>query len=180
MLNLNQQPNSVVIIINKIINKDGNKITLGLNDRDSIEQVNGWPDKVMLLISHKWKCFGKTTTQFFYGEGIKKKQKEMSRISVPVPSIDNSNKINLNALFDNTTGKSSKPNFPLGISLKIAGSFFSSLKLTDASISLNGNALLNLDLSINGTVGNSTFDAELLSLPLLGSFGIPDFTRFQC
>ncbi|CAG8753951.1 13164_t:CDS:1, partial [Funneliformis mosseae] len=25
---------------------------------------NQWPDKVMLLISHKWKCFGKSTTRF--------------------------------------------------------------------------------------------------------------------
>src|SRR6266487_3851506 len=41
------------------------KINLTLNDKNAIKQINNWPDKVMLLISHKWECFGDTTTQFF-------------------------------------------------------------------------------------------------------------------
>ena len=41
------------------------KINLTLNDKNAIKQINNWPDKAMLLISHKWECFGNTTTQFF-------------------------------------------------------------------------------------------------------------------
>ncbi|RIA82814.1 hypothetical protein C1645_834774 [Glomus cerebriforme] len=51
--------------ITNIVCDDDNKITISLNDRNIIKQFNNWPDKVMLLISHKWNCFGETTTQFF-------------------------------------------------------------------------------------------------------------------
>ncbi|GBC01320.1 hypothetical protein RclHR1_04140005 [Rhizophagus clarus] len=208
---------------------DGNKITLDLNDKNAIENVKDWPDKVMLLISHKWKCFGKKTTQYFmiknksidvsnkkvtfiteeckvtdwsknfsidlsWVNGMSNPRRRLNRKGVfPLIPIDASNKINLDVLFNETTGRSSEPDFPLlqednisllcancfikgeaTLSMKIAGSFLPSLDLTEATISLNGSALLNLDLSLNGTVGNNaTFDKTLLSLPLPGNFGVP-------
>ncbi|CAG8665082.1 12102_t:CDS:1 [Acaulospora morrowiae] len=45
-----------------------NSITLILSKGSSksfIDAVVNWPDKVMLLISHKWSCFGRSTTQFY-------------------------------------------------------------------------------------------------------------------
>jgi hypothetical protein len=47
------------------INCNDGKITLGLKEQNDIDQINNWPDKVILLISDKWECFGKTETQFF-------------------------------------------------------------------------------------------------------------------
>jgi hypothetical protein len=44
---------------------DGNKITLNLGDENAVKNVENWPDTVMLLVSHKWKCFNKKSTQFF-------------------------------------------------------------------------------------------------------------------
>src|SRR5688572_5738835 len=41
------------------------KITLNFNNNETIKQINDWPNEVILLISHKWECFGETTTQFF-------------------------------------------------------------------------------------------------------------------
>ncbi|CAG8679274.1 12233_t:CDS:1, partial [Funneliformis mosseae] len=41
---------------------DDDKITF---QRHDVKKVHQWPDKVILMISHKWKCFGKSTTQFF-------------------------------------------------------------------------------------------------------------------
>ncbi|GBB89046.1 hypothetical protein RclHR1_01570018 [Rhizophagus clarus] len=210
---------------------DGNKITLELNDKNAIENVKDWPDKVMLLISHKWKCFGKKTTQYFI---IKNKSIDVSNKKVTFTTekckvsdwskdfsidlswvngirntrtrrrlnrkglislkpTDFSNKINLNVLFNETTGRSSEPNLPLAqdnnisllcancftngdatLSMKLAGSFGFSIDLTEATISLNGNVLMNLDLSLNGTVGNNaTFVKTLLSLPIPGNFEIP-------
>jgi hypothetical protein len=207
----------------------GNKITLSLNDKSAIEKVNDWPDKVMLLISHKWKCFDKQTTQYFMikGKSIDVPNKKVTFTTesckvtdwsknfaidlswvngrsnnrrnlnrkglIPLIPIDASNKLNLNVLFNETTGKSSSPNLPLledekisllcdncflkgdaTLSMKLAGSFGLGLDLTEATIALNGSALMNIDLSLNGTVGTSgTFDKTLLTLPLPGSFGIP-------
>ncbi|RIA87412.1 hypothetical protein C1645_827834 [Glomus cerebriforme] len=213
---------------------DGNKITLSLNDKNAIEQVkNNWPDKVMLLISHKWKCFGKPTTQFFmiknkivdvpnkkvtftaekcdvsdfskeflidlsWVNGKKRsnaRHRLNRRLSVSLPKIDVNNKISLNVLFNDATGQSSKPNFPFiddpnlsllctncfmkgdaTISMKLGGKFTigSGINLSDASVTLNGNAFMNLDLSFNGTIGDvRTFDVTLLTVPILGSFGVP-------
>lgn len=210
---------------------DGNKITLGLNDKNAIEKVNDWPDKVMLLISHKWKCFGKKTTQYFMiknrsidtsnnkvtfitesckvsdwskdfiidlswvnGLSNKNRRNLNRKALIPIKPIDISNTLSLNVLFNETTGKSSSPNFPLlqddniallcencflkgdaTLSMKIAGSFDFRLDLTEATIALNGSALMNIDLSLNGTAGAGTsFDKTLLSIPLPGNFNIPN------
>jgi len=132
------------------INCNDGKITLSLNDASDIDQINNWPDKVILLISDKWECFGKTETQFFIVSdkvidapnksvsftseeskisdqaddflinvswvdgGSKKKRNVIRRRSHKrAPQIDSSKKLNLNVLFDEKTGKSSKPNIPL-------------------------------------------------------------------
>ncbi|CAB4482298.1 hypothetical protein RhiirA5_418610 [Rhizophagus irregularis] len=211
---------------------DGNKITLGLNDKKAIEKVKDWPDKVMLLISHKWECFGEKSTQTFMikSKSIDTSNKKVTFITesckvsdwskdfiidlswvnglsnnrnnrrklntkalIPIPKTDLSNKLSLNVLFNETTGKSSSPNFPLlqdenlsllcencflkgdaTISMTLAGSFGFSLDLTEASISLNGSALMNIDLSLNGTAGAGIgFDKILLSIPLPGNFNVP-------
>ncbi|PKK67839.1 hypothetical protein RhiirC2_751161, partial [Rhizophagus irregularis] len=58
--------------------------------------------------------------------------------------------------------------------MTLAGSFDFSLDLTEASISLNGSALMNIDLSLNGTAGAGIgFDKTLLSIPLPGNFNVP-------
>lgn len=105
-------------------------------------------------------------------------------------AINLSNTIDLSVLFDESSGQSSKPNFPLvtlsqnntseslvcancftqgqaTISLKLAGSL-PTFKLTDATITLNGNIKFNLDMAINGKVGASVspLDVQILSVPL--------------
>ncbi|CAB4482292.1 hypothetical protein RhiirA1_541970 [Rhizophagus irregularis] len=113
---------------------------------------------------------------------------------IPLPTIDKSGTLNLNVLFDETTGKSSKPNLSLfsnsdisvlctdcfmkgeaTISAKFAGSFsLSGVKLDEATVSLSGSALMNLDLLVNGTIASTfNFDTELISVPLPGFPGIP-------
>ncbi|GBB96295.1 hypothetical protein RclHR1_02720010 [Rhizophagus clarus] len=204
---------------------DGNKITLNLDDENAIKNVNSWPNKVMLLVSHKWNCFNKRANQFFMaksktidvpnkkvtfitegcdisdfaknfavdlswveGRKIRRNRNKLNK-RVPFPSIDKSAKLDLNVLFDQTTGKSSKPNLPIisnpdisllctecfmkgeaTISLKIDGSIsFSGISLDDATISLNGNALMNLDLLLNGTIAKTfTSNNQLLSVPVPG------------
>jgi len=92
----------------------------------------------------------------------------------------------LNVLFNETTGKSSFPDFPLlknqdisllcancfingeaTINMKVGGNFLP-FKLTDATISVNGNVRVNLDISVSGTVeaALSPPDIQLLSVPL--------------
>ncbi|CAG8573171.1 23_t:CDS:2 [Funneliformis caledonium] len=215
------------------------KITLSLNDKKSIEQVDNWPDKVMLLISHKWECFGKSTTQFYMvrNKTVDAPKKKVSFTTEscdplewsdeflveiswengktnkrnarhrdlnkrgrlnrrqdedkPKLPIDVSEKLDLNVLFDEKTGKSSKPNFPLveaeqdntseslvcancfmsgeaTISMRIAGKVDPKIEINEASISLNGKIKMNFDLSLNGKLGTviSPPDLQLLNLPL--------------
>ncbi|CAB4494802.1 hypothetical protein RhiirA5_460238 [Rhizophagus irregularis] len=208
------------------INCNDGKITLGLKEQNDIDQINNWPDKVILLISDKWECFGKTETQFFIVSdkvidapnksvsftseeskisdqadeflinvswvdgGSKKRNVNRRRSRKRAQNLDISKKLNLNVLFDEKTGKSSKPNIPLiklgqnnteetllcancfvngeaTINMIIGGKFFP-FKLTDATISVKGNIKMNLDFSINGKVGASLSppDIQLLSIPL--------------
>jgi hypothetical protein len=44
--------------------KDG-KIIVSLGNHNSIEKIKNWPDKVFVLVSHKWKCYGKKSTQYY-------------------------------------------------------------------------------------------------------------------
>src|SRR6266498_1609210 len=48
-----------------VCDKDG-KMTFNFEDESKMEQVNNWPDKVMLMIPHQMECFGKTETQFYF------------------------------------------------------------------------------------------------------------------
>ncbi|RIA83798.1 hypothetical protein C1645_785487 [Glomus cerebriforme] len=211
------------------VNCDNGKITLGLTDDKSIEQVNSWPDQVMLLISDNWQCFGKTETQFYMvsnktidtanksvsftsepckvseqseeflinvswvngGSGGPNKRKIRRRLYNKRDPVDLNKKLNLDILFDENTGKSSKPNIPLidlgqsntgeslvcsncfmngeaTINMIVGGKFFPTFKLTDATISINGNVKINLDIAVNGKVGAalSPPDIQLLTIPL--------------
>ena len=47
--------------VNNIECKD-DKIVLSLKDDSAIQQISDWPNKMMILVSHKWNCFGLTTT----------------------------------------------------------------------------------------------------------------------
>jgi len=206
------------------INCNDNKITLSLNGGNAIEQVNNWPDNVILLISDNWECFGKKETQFFVVSGKvvdvpnksvtftskdcnisemseeflldvswvddKPKRRRKRRLNKRAP-IDVNKKLSLNVLFDEKTGKSSKPNIPLinldqentgesllcancfmageaTISMKIGGKFKPKFTLTDAFVSVNGNVRVNLDLTVTGKVGASFSppEIELLNTPL--------------
>jgi hypothetical protein len=209
------------------INCNDGKITFGLKDASAIDQINNWPDKVILLISDKWECFGKTETQFFIvsdkvvdapnksvsftsqeskisdqadeflinvswvDEGSKKRNivRRGSRSRKRAP-LNLNKKLNLDILFDEKTGKSSKPNIPLielgqnntdetllcancymngeaTVNMVVGGKFFP-FKLTDATISVKGKIKVNLDFSINGKVGASLSppDIQLFSIPL--------------
>ena len=44
--------------------KDG-KIIVSLSDDSTMEKIKDWPDKVFVLVSHKWKCYSKETTQYY-------------------------------------------------------------------------------------------------------------------
>jgi hypothetical protein len=210
--------------VSKINCKD-NKITLSFNDKNAIKQINNWPNKVMLLISHKWECFGKTTTQFFMIEDKtidtsnkkvtftvekcnitewtedflldvsweKGKTKRHSARAISLPPINENRTISLNVFFDEKTGKTSNPNIPLiegtlfcancfvngaaTIALRISGKFSPTtklLELSDASVSLNGNVKLNLDLAATGAVGDGNeFSRQLLNIPIPPGIGVP-------
>ncbi|CAI2179196.1 12353_t:CDS:2, partial [Funneliformis geosporum] len=198
---------------------DDNKITLRGND---VEKVNQWPDKVMLLISHKWKCFGKSTTQFvmvkdkIVDASNKKVTFSIERCNIQdwsqeflldvswenghpkklnrridLPEINLANTLNLNVLFDEATGKTSNPDIPFAdiadgkllctncfmngeatIALRVAGEFgITGIKLTDATITLDGNIKLNVDISLVVKAGIKS-SITLASLPII-SFGVP-------
>ncbi|CAI2167225.1 3951_t:CDS:1 [Funneliformis geosporum] len=199
---------------------DDDKITFRRHD---VKKIHQWPDKVILMISHKWKCFGKSTTQFFM---VKDKKVDVKNNKVTfitescdiqdwseefyldvswenvkqnnlykrskLPKIDTSNTFSLNVLFDEANGKTSKPDISLAeiskakvlcancfmtgkatVSLRIAAKFgfFSGFKLTDASIALDGNVKLNMDLAIEGAAETDS-SKTLLTLPISG-IGIP-------
>ncbi|CAI2182370.1 15940_t:CDS:2 [Funneliformis geosporum] len=236
-------PDQSGVVTNIKCGKD--KITLSLNDEKSIEQVKNWPDKVMLLVSHKWECFGKSSTQYFM-VGNKTVDAPKKRVSFTSEScdplewsneflvevswengktnkrrdrrglnkrgrlnrrqdedkgklpIDISQKLDLNLLFDEKTGKTSKPNIPLvevgqentseslvcancfmsgeaTISMRIAGKVDEKVEINEASISLNGNIKMNFDLSLDGKLGTviSSPDLQLLNLPLT-PIGVPN------
>ncbi|GES85082.1 apple protein [Rhizophagus clarus] len=124
------------------------------------------------------------------GSGGSNKRNINRRRSRKRAPLNVSKKLSLDVLFDEKTGKTSKPNIPLikadqnnteetllcancfvngeaTINMVVGGNFFP-FKLTQASISVKGNIKLNLDFSINGKVGASLSppDLQLLSIPL--------------
>ncbi|GBC01319.1 hypothetical protein RclHR1_04140004 [Rhizophagus clarus] len=213
-----------------ICKKEGGvkKITFDLKNKEAVEEVKKWPKKVMLLISHKWDCFGKKTTQFFtatdrvihksklaatfaitrcnypchsndysvdvsWVEANNNTRRSLEeRFGIPFPTINLSNKIGLNTLFDAKRRKSSRPNLQITddgdikllctncftrgeatLALKISGKIFPP-KVNEAFITLNGNFLLNIDLSLEASIGKtfSVNDFTILSIPL-SPFNIP-------
>ncbi|CAG8598413.1 14845_t:CDS:2 [Funneliformis caledonium] len=173
---------------------DDDKITF---QRHDVKKVHQWPDKVILMISHKWKCFGKSTTQFFMVKDKKVDIKNNKVIlsterRIDIPDIDISNTLSLNVLFDKSKGKTSKPDIPLGeisrtkllcancfmngeatVSLRIAAEFgfFSGFELTDASIALDGNVKLNVDLAL--VVSSEIESVTTLATLPIGGIGVP-------
>ncbi|CAG8682292.1 4310_t:CDS:2, partial [Ambispora gerdemannii] len=201
---LNPDLTGVVNDIKCTDNKQGDDlITLTLKDDDYIKMVDTWPEgDLMLLISHEWECFGKKTTQFFMASN---KTIEADKLNNRRDlNVDKSNKIDLNMMYDPKTGKSSHPNIPLikagqtiasngtgtgesllcancyvngeaTISLHIEGETLPNPKITNATISMDGNLNFNFDLSVNGQIGvaPSTPDIQLFELPL-SPLGIPN------
>src|SRR6266511_1503891 len=39
-------------------NNNAKTITLNLADKSSLDSVKNWPESVIMMISHKWECFG--------------------------------------------------------------------------------------------------------------------------
>ncbi|PKB98841.1 hypothetical protein RhiirA5_430727, partial [Rhizophagus irregularis] len=169
------------------------KIAFSLKDKKAAEDVKKWPERIMLLISHKWECFGKRSTQFFTATDrvidesklvttfaimrcdfphnledydininwVEGKQTNNNtrrsleeRFGISFPTINISNKIGLNILFDSASDKSSKPDISLinnknikllcancftkgeaALALRIRGKIFPP-KLKEASITL--------------------------------------------
>ncbi|CAB4388698.1 unnamed protein product [Rhizophagus irregularis] len=184
------------------------KIAFSLKDKKAVKDVKKWPERIMLLISHKWKCFGKRSTQFFtatdrvidesklvatfvimncdfphnsedydinfnWVEGKQTKNNTHrsleERFGISFPTINISNKISLNILFDSKSDKSSKPDISLinnndikllcancftkgeaTLALRIRGKIFPP-KLKEASITLSGNFFMNLDLALEAS-----------------------------
>ncbi|CAB5190391.1 unnamed protein product [Rhizophagus irregularis] len=215
------------------------KITFNLKDKKAIKDVKEWPERVMLLISHKWKCFGKRSTQFFtatdrvidesnlsatfaimrcdypynsndyelninWVEGVNQSKNKTrrnleERFGIPFPTINSSNKLGLNILFDSNNGRTSRPNIPIindgnvrllcsncftkgdaTIAVKIRGNIVPP-KLKEASISLDGNFLMNLDFTLDASKeknkrlnrkNTSAKDFQIFSIGL-GPFNIP-------
>ncbi|RGB31179.1 hypothetical protein C1646_764391 [Rhizophagus diaphanus] len=169
---------------------DGNKITLNLDDGNAIKNVNNWPNTVMLMVSHKWDCFNKNETQFFLTKNksidIPNKKVTFTTESCDVSDWAKNFSIDLTWVERKRSNRRNNINkrIPLPtidksgeatISAKFAGSFsLSGLKLNEASVSLSGSTLMNLDLLVNGTIASTfNFDTELLSVPLPGFPGIP-------
>ncbi|CAB4412661.1 unnamed protein product [Rhizophagus irregularis] len=212
------------------------KITFSLKDKKAVDHINKWPEEIMLLISHKWTCFGKRSTQFFTAtDRVINESKLVVTFAIEESdfphnsedydlnvnwvhgnqtnnntyhrnleerfggvSIDISNNIGLNILFDSNSGKSSRPDLKIisnndmrllctncftkgdaTLALRIRGKIFPP-KVKEASITLNGNFLMNLDFalessqeaSINNRKISSAKDITILSIGL-GPFNIP-------
>jgi hypothetical protein len=227
----NPDQSGVKKIICKTAANGKKEIMFSLKDEKAVEDVKKWPKKFMLMISHKWECFDKKTTQFFTAEDLVVDRRNQvaaaaimrcdypyytddfsvnlfwvegkqtnnntrrdleERFGIPFPTINLSNKIGLNTLFDEKKRSSSKKNLQIvnekdikllctncftkgeaTLALRIEGKIFPP-KINDASITLNGNFLMNLDFAIKASIGK-TFtikDFNILSLPL-GPLNIP-------
>ncbi|CAB5095888.1 unnamed protein product [Rhizophagus irregularis] len=210
------------------------KIAFSLKDKKAAEDVKKWPERIMLLISHKWECFGKRSTQFFTATDrvidesklvttfaimrcdfphnledydininwVEGKQTNNNtrrsleeRFGISFPTINISNKIGLNILFDSASDKSSKPDISLinnknikllcancftkgeaALALRIRGKIFPP-KLKEASITLSGNLLVNLDFSLEAPKEISHEEKASINSPIasikIGAFNIP-------
>ncbi|CAG8699219.1 5585_t:CDS:2 [Acaulospora morrowiae] len=176
-----------------------NSITLILSKESSesfIDAVVNWPDKVMLLISHKWFCFGSSTTQFYLVgdktvDSVNRKVRFNSEpcevlkwtnefsldLSWRATLIDKSGTIPLDGLFDPRTGKTSRPNIPLNSDLVCAncfthGSAKISLKITGFGPIVNSVSLeISGDLLVNVDITTKGItlkspDVKLLDIPI--------------
>ncbi|CAH1756572.1 5264_t:CDS:1 [Entrophospora sp. SA101] len=140
---------------------------------------------------------GGTTPQRrnLYGKRIPFNKKRSDRLINKRIAADKSLKLDLNVLFDETTGKSSKPNFPIlsssqnntAESLVCADCYVNGeatlfmhisgkgLKINEARVGINGNIKLNVDLGLNGQVSVSlnSPDLQIFDIPL-SPLGIPN------
>ncbi|CAG8536864.1 4002_t:CDS:1 [Paraglomus brasilianum] len=222
-------PDETEGIVNINCNASDNTITFVVDDEASRNEVESWPEKVMVLINEKWNCFGKEGTQFYLvgNKTVSEKENSVKFTTTPCQVLkwsnnfvmdlnwehqkkrslgrrsmsrrfdaDKDQEIDLSALFDPATGASSKPNVPLltvgkgavsesilcancflkgnaTVSLHIEGTSIPP-KVTNATLTINGNLDINIDLKFNTQVAGtlSTPDVQLLEVPLT-PLGVP-------